>query len=153
MLIRLTVDGAPREADVDPGTSLLVLLRDGLGVTAAKDACEEGECGACSVWLDGEIACACLVPALQADGGFVRTVASLVQNGSLHPVQEAFLSAGAVQCGLCTPGMVVAAVDLLERDPSPDDRSIAEALAGNLCRCTGYRKIGDAIHLAAEARR
>lgn len=153
MLIRLTVDGAPREADVDPGTSLLVLLRDGLGVTAAKDACEEGECGACSVWLDGEIACACLVPALQADGGFVRTVDSLVRNGSLHPVQEAFLAAGAVQCGLCTPGMVVAAVDLLERDPSPDDRSIAEALAGNLCRCTGYRKIGDAIHLAAEARR
>ena len=153
MLIRLTVDGAPREADVDPGTSLLVLLRDGLGVTAAKDACEEGECGACSVWLDGEIACACLVPALQADGGFVRTVDSLVRNGSLHPVQEAFLAAGAVQCGLCTPGMVVAAVDLLERDPSPDDRSIAEALAGNLCRCTGYRKIGDAIHLAVEARR
>jgi aerobic carbon-monoxide dehydrogenase small subunit len=153
VLIRLTVDGVPREADVDPGTSLLVLLRDGLGVTAAKDACEEGECGACSVWLDGEIACACLVPALQADGGFARTVDSLVQNGSLHPVQEAFLSAGAVQCGLCTPGMVVAAVDLLERDPSPDDRSIAEALAGNLCRCTGYQKIGEAIHLAAEARR
>ncbi|HEY1368064.1 MAG TPA: (2Fe-2S)-binding protein [Gaiellaceae bacterium] len=148
MVIRLTVDGVAREADVRPAASLLDLLRHGLGSTAAKDACRQGECGSCSVWLDDVVVCACLVPAFQADGREVRTVAAPA-NGTLHAVQEAFLDAGAVQCGFCTPGMVVAAADLLERDPYPTDAEIREALAGNLCRCTGYQKIVDAVRLAA----
>jgi carbon-monoxide dehydrogenase small subunit len=151
MLIHLTVDGARRTLDTPPSTSLLTVLREGLGLNATKNACEEGECGSCSVWLDGELVCACLVPALQADGRDVRTVASLAANGGLHRVQEAFLDAGAVQCGFCTPGLVVAAADLLERDPHPSDDAIREALAGNLCRCTGYTKIVAAVRAAAEA--
>lgn len=152
MVIRTTVDGVRQEAEARPAASLLGLLRDGLGLTAPKNACEEGECGACSVWLDGELVCSCLVPAFQADGADVRTVASLAQDGELHPVQDAFLAAGAVQCGFCTPGMVAAAVDLLEREPRPSDEQIARALEGNLCRCTGYAKIAAAVRLAAEAR-
>ena len=148
MLIRATVNGELRELDVRPDASLLHVLRDELGLCGAKDACEQGECGACSVWLDGEVVCSCLVPALQADESDVRTVESLA-NGALHPVQEAFLDAGAVQCGYCTPGMVVAVADLLDRDPDPSDEQIREALAGNLCRCTGYAKIVDAVRLAA----
>lgn len=148
MTIRLTVDGALHEAAPLPEESLLSLLRDRLGLAGAKDACLEGECGSCAVWLDGEVVCACLVPAAQADGRVVRTVASLA-DGELHPVQEAFLDAGAVQCGFCTPGMLVSAVDLLERDPHPSDEAIREALAGNLCRCTGYRKIVDAVRAAS----
>jgi aerobic carbon-monoxide dehydrogenase small subunit len=148
MLIRLTVDGVEREIDARPETSLLRVLRDGLGLTAVKDACEQGECGSCSVWLDGEVVCSCLVPALQADGREVRTVHSLA-TGALHPLQEAFLAAGAVQCGYCTPGMLVAAADLLERDPHPSEAAVREALAGNLCRCTGYRKIVEAVLFAA----
>ena len=149
MLIRPTVNGVEHELDVRPEASLLHVLRDELGLTGAKDACEQGECGGCSVWLDGEVVCSCLVPAVQADGRHVRTVESLA-NGRLHPVQDAFLAAGAVQCGYCTPGMVVAVVDLLERDPDADDDAIREALAGNLCRCTGYRKVLDAVRLAKE---
>ena len=149
MLIRTTVNGRDCEADVWPGASLLALLRDELGLTGSKNACEQGECGSCSAWLDGELVCACLVPAVQADGAAVRTVESLSDGERLHAVQDAFLAAGAVQCGFCTPGMVVAAVDLLERDPQPSDETIREALAGNLCRCTGYQKILDAVHLAA----
>jgi len=151
MVISTTVNGAERVLEVDPVVSLLTVLRDQLGLTGAKGACEEGECGACSVWLDGELVCACLVPAVQADGRIVRTVESLAGNGALHPVQRAFVEAGAVQCGFCTPGMVVAAVDLLERDLDSDDAAIAEALAGNLCRCTGYAKILEAVRLAREA--
>ncbi len=147
MLIRATVNGIERAVDVAPETSLLTLLRDELGLMGAKNACEEGECGSCSVWLDGELCCACLVPAVQVDGRDVRTVESLAQDGRLHPVQDAFLAAGAVQCGLCTPGLLVAAADLLERNPDPDDDEIREALAGNFCRCTGYRKIVDAVRL------
>jgi len=150
MLIAMTVNGTLHEVDASPSESLLELLRDRLGLTGTKNACEQGECGACSVWLDGTLVCACLVPALQADGRAVRTVESLAAAGTLDPVQEAFVEAGAVQCGFCTPGMIVAAVDLLERNPAPDDASIAEALAGNLCRCTGYRKIVEAVKLAAE---
>ncbi len=153
MLIRMIVDGAPREADARPQASLLEVLRDELGVVAPKSACDEGECGACSVWLDGEVVCACLIPAFQAQGATVRTVRSLSPNGQLHPVQDAFLAAGAVQCGFCTPGMIVAAVDLLERDPDPSDEAIRTALEGNLCRCTGYAKIVDAVQHAAEALR
>jgi carbon-monoxide dehydrogenase small subunit len=149
VLIRPTVDGVAREVDARPDASLLHVLREGLGITSVKDACEQGECGSCSVWLDGEVVCSCLVPAVQADAREVRTVASL-GNGTLHPVQEAFLAAGAVQCGYCIPGMLVAAADLLERDPHPTEAAVREALAGNLCRCTGYRKIVDAVLLAAK---
>ncbi|MDQ7819237.1 MAG: (2Fe-2S)-binding protein [Armatimonadota bacterium] len=150
MRVRLNVNGAWRQADVWPGASLLALLRDSLGLVGSKNACEQGECGSCSVWLDGELVCACLVLAAQADGCTVHTVESLAQGGRLHPVQEAFLDAGAVQCGFCTPGLVVAVVDLLRRDPSPSEETVREALAGNLCRCTGYQKILDAVRLAAE---
>jgi len=149
MIVSLTVDGVRREAEVAAATSLLRVLREDLGVTSVKDACEQGECGSCTVWLDGALVNACLVPALQADGADVRTAASLA-NGSLHVVQEAFLDAGAVQCGYCTPGFLVAAADLLERVPHPTDEEVREALAGNLCRCTGYRKILDAVRLAEE---
>jgi aerobic carbon-monoxide dehydrogenase small subunit len=151
MRIAITVNGERRELDVSPAASLLTLLRDELGLTGSKNACEQGECGSCSVWLEDEVVCACLVPAVQADGRSVRTVESLAAGGELHPVQEAFVEAGAVQCGFCTPGMLVSAVDLLERDADPDDEAIAEALAGNLCRCTGYQKIREAVHLAARA--
>jgi len=151
MLIRTTVNGVARAADVPPAMSLLTLLRDELELTGSKNACEQGECGSCTVWLDGDLVCSCLVPAVQADGCQVRTVEALSENGDLHPVQDAFLAAGAVQCGFCTPGLVVAAADLLARDPHPSDDAIREALAGNLCRCTGYQKIIDAVHLAAEA--
>ena len=137
------------QVDVPPGASLLTLLRDELELSGSKNACEQGECGSCSAWVDGELVCACLVPAVQADGALVRTVEALGDGERLHAVQEAFLEAGAVQCGFCTPGLVVAAVDLLERDPAPSDETIREALAGNLCRCTGYQKILDAVHLAA----
>ncbi len=149
MLIELTVDGEWRVADVDPDDSLLTVLRDRLGLTATKDACAQGECGACSAWLDGELVCSCLVPAVQLDRREVRTVESLA-NGALHPLQEAFLDAGAVQCGFCTPGMLVAAADLLEHEPHPSELAIREALGGNLCRCTGYQKIVDAVRLAAK---
>jgi carbon-monoxide dehydrogenase small subunit len=151
VLIRTTVNGVERAVDVPPATSLLTLLRDELGLTGSKNACEQGECGSCSVWLDGELVCSCLVPAVQADSADVRTVEALAENGGLHPVQEAFLAAGAVQCGFCTPGLVVAVADLLARDPHPNDETIREALAGNLCRCTGYEKILDAVKLAEEA--
>jgi len=151
VLIRVTVNGLPRAADVSPAMSLLTLLRDELELTGSKNACEQGECGSCTVWLDGELVCACLVPAVQADGGEVRTVEALSHGDDLHPVQDAFLEAGAVQCGFCTPGLVVATADLLARDPHPTDDAIREALAGNLCRCTGYQKIIEAVHLAEEA--
>ena len=149
MLIHPTVDGVERTAEVDPHTSLLTVLRDDLGLTGTKNACEEGECGSCSVWLDGELVCSCLVPAVQADGLDVRTVEALAPDGLLDPLQEAFLAAGAVQCGFCTPGMLVAASDLLARNPHPDDDEIREALAGTFCRCTGYAKVLDAVRLAA----
>jgi len=151
MLIRATVNGVERAVDVPPATSLLTLLREELELTGSKNACEQGECGSCSVWLDGEVVCSCLVPAVQADGADVRTVEALAENGDLHPVQDAFLAAGAVQCGFCTPGLVVAVADLLAREPHPSEETIREALAGNLCRCTGYQKIIDAVRLAEGA--
>jgi carbon-monoxide dehydrogenase small subunit len=151
VLIRTTVNGEERAVDVPPATSLLTLLRDELGLTGSKNACEQGECGSCSVWLEGELVCSCLVPAVQAEGADVRTVEALADDGGLHPVQEAFLDAGAVQCGFCTPGLVVAVADLLAREPHPSEDTIREALAGNLCRCTGYQKIVDAVRLAEEA--
>lgn len=152
MRVRLTVNGEPRQADVWEGTSLLGMLRDGLHLFGTKNACEQGECGSCSVWLDGQVVCSCLVLAAQAEGRDVRTVEGLSENGEMSNVQRAFLEAGAVQCGFCTPGLVVAVTDLLERDPHPADEVIREELSGNLCRCTGYQKILDAVRLAAARR-
>jgi aerobic carbon-monoxide dehydrogenase small subunit len=149
MRVELTVNGEPREAEVWAGESLLMTLRDRLELPGSKNACEQGECGSCSVLLDGELVCSCLVLAAQADGHDVVTVEGLGGDEALHPVQEAFADAGAVQCGFCTPGFVVAAADLLRRVPDPSDDEIREALSGNLCRCTGYQKILDAVHAAA----
>ena len=146
--IELTVNGARRECDVWPGESLLYALRERLGLPGSKNACEQGECGSCSVLLDGTLVCACLVLAAQADGHELVTVEGLAQAGGPHRVQQAFVTAGAVQCGFCTPGLVVATVDLLARSPSPTDDEIREALSGNLCRCTGYQKILDAVRAA-----
>ena len=149
MLVRTNVNGEWREAEVWPGSNLLYLLREHLGLPGSKNACEQGECGSCSVLLDGTLVCACLVLAVQADGHEIVTVEGLGSDGSLHPVQEAFATTGAVQCGFCTPGLIVATVDLLARVPEPTDDEIREALSGNLCRCTGYAKIFDAVRLAA----
>ncbi len=150
MLVRSVVNGEPREAEVWGGTSLLTFLRDDLHLFGTKNACEQGECGSCSVWLDGHVVCACLVLAAQVDGRQVRTVEGMAEGTSMHPVQQAFVDAGAVQCGFCTPGLVVAVADLLEQQPHPSDELIREQLSGNICRCTGYQKIIDAVHLAAE---
>jgi len=149
MKISVRVNGEEREADVWEGESLLFALRERLGLPGSKNACEQGECGSCSVLLDGELICSCLVLAAQAEGHDVVTVEGLAQNGELHPVQEAFAETGAVQCGFCTPGLVVATVDLLARSSEPSDDEIREALSGNLCRCTGYAKIFDAVRQAA----
>jgi aerobic carbon-monoxide dehydrogenase small subunit len=150
MRIAFTVNGEPREADVWEGESLLYALRERLELPGSKNACEQGECGSCSVLLDGVLVCSCLVLAAQADGHEVVTVEGLAEDERLHPVQEAFAATGAVQCGFCTPGFVMAAADLLERNPDPSDDEIREALSGNLCRCTGYAKIFEAVRLAAE---
>ena len=153
MLIRTKINGEWRTADVWLGASLLYMLREHLGLPGSKNACEQGECGSCSVWLDGELVCSCLVLAAQAHEREVRTVESLSSDEHLHPVQDAFLEAGAVQCGFCTPGLIVAVADLLARDPTPTEATVREALSGNLCRCTGYVKILDAVSLAAERMR
>ena len=149
MRIKVHVNGEWKTADVWPGASLLVVLREHFGLAGAKNACEQGECGSCSVWLDGTLVCACLVLAAQAHEREVRTVESLASEDRLHPVQEAFLASGAVQCGFCTPGLIVAVADLLAHHPSPDEAEVREALSGNLCRCTGYAKILDAVRLAS----
>jgi carbon-monoxide dehydrogenase small subunit len=149
MKIGLRVNGASHEVEVWEGESLLYVLRERLGYPGSKNACEQGECGSCSVLLDGKLVCACLVLAAQADGHDVVTVEGLAENGRLHRVQDAFVATGAVQCGFCTPGLVVAAADLLEHTPDPTDDQIREALSGNLCRCTGYAKIFDAVRMAA----
>jgi carbon-monoxide dehydrogenase small subunit len=147
--VELTVNGEHKETEVWEGESLLFALRERLGLPGSKNACEQGECGSCSVMLDGTMVCACLVLAAQADGHAVVTVEGLAQDGQLHRVQEAFAETGAVQCGFCTPGLIVATADLLERRPDPSEDEIREALSGNLCRCTGYAKIFDAVRLAA----
>jgi carbon-monoxide dehydrogenase small subunit len=148
--IAVTINGDLEEADVWPGESLLYALRERFGLSGSKNACEQGECGSCSVMLDGTLVCACLVLAAQADGREVLTVEGLAANGQPHPVQEAFAESGAVQCGFCTPGLIVATVDLLAQNPDPSDDEIREALSGNLCRCTGYQKIFDAVRMAAQ---
>ncbi len=152
MRISVRVNGEQREADIWEGESLLYALRERLGLPGSKNACEQGECGSCSVLLDGELVCACLVLAAQADGHEIVTVEGLARGDELHPVQEAFVATGGVQCGFCTPGLVVATAALLEENPHPSDDEIREALAGNLCRCTGYAKIFDAVRLAAADR-
>lgn len=175
MRVNLTVNGRPQQADdVWEGESLLYVLRERLGLPGSKNACEQGECGSCTVRLDGVPVCSCLVAAGQAEGREVVTVEGLADlarrragargappdgardrppyGAGLSPVQQAFLDAGAVQCGFCTPGLLVAADELLERDPSPTDEDVREALCGNLCRCTGYEKILDAVRLAAARR-
>jgi aerobic carbon-monoxide dehydrogenase small subunit len=152
MRVNVTVNGELRTADdVWPGESLLFMLRERLALPGSKNACEQGECGSCTVLMNGLPVCSCLVAAPQAEGATVVTVEGLAPaDGELHPVQEAFVAAGAVQCGFCTPGLVVAVHDLLRRQGQPDDADIREALAGNLCRCTGYEKILDAVRLAAQ---
>ncbi|MEU0672775.1 (2Fe-2S)-binding protein [Streptomyces sp. NPDC006172] len=170
MRVHFTVNGRPQEADdVWEGESLLYVLRERLGLPGSKNACEQGECGSCTVRLDGVPVCACLVAAGQAEGRDVVTVEGLARHArrrahgedagrtaahpgdetELSPVQQAFIDAGAVQCGFCTPGLLIAADEMLERDPDPSDADIREALSGNLCRCTGYEKIMDAVRLAA----
>jgi aerobic carbon-monoxide dehydrogenase small subunit len=150
MKISFRVNGEERDADVWAGESLLYALRERLGLPGSKNACEQGECGSCSVLLDGTLVCACLVLAAQAHGHDVVTVEGLAAGEQLHSVQEAFAETGAVQCGFCTPGLIVATADLLARTPRPSDDEIREALSGNLCRCTGYAKIFDAVRLAAQ---
>ena len=153
MRVTCKINGMDRTADdVWEGESLLYLLRERLGLPGSKNACEQGECGSCTVYLDGAPVCACLVAAGQAHGREVVTVEGLASGEDLDPVQEAFLKAGAVQCGFCTPGLIVTVHDLLAREPAPSDPQIREALAGNLCRCTGYEKIMDAVRLAAALR-
>jgi carbon-monoxide dehydrogenase small subunit len=150
--LKLTVNGEVRTGEVGGTTTLLEFLRDGLGLTGTKDGCSEGDCGACSVILNGQAVKSCLVLAAQADGGTVLTVEGLsLPGGRLHPIQEAFVAAGAVQCGYCTPGMLMAATALLDSNPSPDRAQIRVALSGNLCRCTGYVKIVQAVEQAAAA--
>jgi carbon-monoxide dehydrogenase small subunit len=145
VIIELTVNGEPVTARVTHPGSLLDLLRDDLALPGSKNACEQGECGSCSVMLDGELVCSCLVLAADAHGSAVVTVEGISTDGSLHPVQEAMHRAGAVQCGFCTPGIVVAAADLFDRNPHPSETEIKEALAGNICRCTGYGAIVRAL--------
>jgi carbon-monoxide dehydrogenase small subunit len=151
MRLELTVNGERREAeDVWEGESLLYVLRERLGLPGTKNACEQGECGSCSVYMDGTLVCSCLVLAGQAEEREIVTVEGLAGEDGLHPVQQAFVEAGGVQCGFCTPGFIVATHDLLQRNPQPSDAEVREALAGNLCRCTGYEKILDAVRLAAQ---
>jgi carbon-monoxide dehydrogenase small subunit len=146
---RAVVNGRPVELTVAPNRRLLDVLRDDLGLTGTKEGCGEGECGACTVLLDGRPVNSCLVLAPEASGKKIVTIEGLSQNGRLHPIQQAFLEAGAVQCGFCTPGMILAAAALLEESPRPDERAIKTAISGNLCRCTGYVKIVEAVRLAA----
>jgi aerobic carbon-monoxide dehydrogenase small subunit len=150
MQLHCTVNGEPREAEgIWPGESLLYVLRERLGLPGSKNACEQGECGSCSVYLDGTLVCACLVAAGQAEGTRIDTVEGLADGDELHPIQAAYVEAGAVQCGFCTPGLILATHDLLRRNSAPSEMAVREALAGNLCRCTGYEKILDAVQLAA----
>jgi aerobic carbon-monoxide dehydrogenase small subunit len=152
MRVTCAVNGRREDVDgVAEFESLLQLLRDHLGLTGTKNACEQGECGSCAVFLDGVLVCSCLVGAGQAEGREITTIEGIADGAQLDAIQTAFIGAGAVQCGFCTPGLVMGTHDLLQRVPDPDDDEIREALAGNLCRCTGYQKIIDAVHAAARA--
>lgn len=149
-LITLTVNGEQHEIAVEPRRSLLQVLREELHLTGTKEGCSEGECGACSVYLDGQLVDSCLIFGLEAHGREVDTIEGLARGDQLHPVQRAFAQYGAVQCGFCTPGMIMAAKALLERHPNPSEVEIRQGIAGNLCRCTGYVKIVEAIQAAAQ---
>jgi carbon-monoxide dehydrogenase small subunit len=148
-VLSVTVNGEPYEVLVDSRTTLLQLLREHLGLTGTKEGCSEGECGACSVLLNGRLVDSCLIFALEANGGQVQSIEGLAAHGELHPVQQAFIECGGVQCGFCTPGMIMSSKVLLDSIPNPNDEQIRHALGGNLCRCTGYAKIIDAVHAAA----
>lgn len=149
--ITCTVNGETRSFKAYPMARLLDVLRQELWLTGTKEGCGEGECGACSVWIDGEIVNSCLVPVLQVAGSNIKTIEGISTGEQLHAVQEAFISCGGAQCGICTPGMVMAAVNLLERTPHPSEAEIRMGLAGNLCRCTGYMKIFEAVVRACQA--
>jgi carbon-monoxide dehydrogenase small subunit len=149
MKVELELNGERRSADVAPHESLLTALRERFGLAGSKNACEQGECGSCSVVMDGELVCSCLVLAAAAEGRAVRTVEGLATDGEMHPVQRAYVQAGAVQCGFCTPGLIVATEALLQANPEPTEAEVREALAGNICRCTGYGRILDAVQRAA----
>ena len=150
MDVRFTVNGKPEIVHVEPHILLLDALRDELGLTGTKEGCGTGDCGACTVLVDGEPVCSCLTLAVEVDGCAITTVEGLAQGEDLHPLQAAFIETGGLQCGFCTPGILVAASALLKRNPAPSDSEIRESLAGNLCRCTGYDKIVMAVKLAAE---
>jgi len=150
MQISLTVNGEKRTLDITPYTRLLDLLREDLGLTGAKEGCGKGECGACTVIMNGELTPSCLVPAPQADGAEIITIEGLKMGDKLHPIQESFIEAGAVQCGFCIPGMVLAGKRLLDKNPNPTEKEVRYGLAGNICRCTGYAKIIEAVMMAAD---
>ena len=149
--IRLAVNGETYTIAVEPRESLLDVLRDKLGLTGTKKGCNRGDCGACTVIMDGKPVNSCLVLAVEADGKELLTIEGLADKGQLHPVQEAFIQYGAIQCGYCTPGMIMSAKALLDENPNPNEEEIRRAIGGNLCRCTGYVKIIDAIKKAAES--
>jgi aerobic carbon-monoxide dehydrogenase small subunit len=151
MHVAITVNGGLREADVEPRTLLVDFLREHLGLTGTKVACDTSQCGSCTVHLDGKAVKSCTVLAVQAEGATITTIEGLAANGALHAVQEAFHEHHALQCGFCTPGMIMTTVDLLGRNPDPSDDEIRHGLEGNLCRCTGYHNIVRAVHEAAEA--
>ena len=151
--IQLTVNGTVHDIEVEPRKTLLAVLRDQLALTGTKEGCSTGDCGACTVLLDGQPVTSCLVLAASADGREITTIEGLAEDGRLHPVQQAFIDVGGLQCGFCTPGMIMSAVALLRDNPSPTDTEIRSALAGNLCRCTGYTKILEAIRKAAKEMR
>lgn len=153
MRIQLTVNGAKRGFDVEPNTLLLNLLRDEMSLTGTKYGCGIGECGACTVLMDGEAVLACMILAVDADGRRVDTIEGLADGGEPHPIQQAYLDEGAVQCGYCTPGFIMATKALLDENPAPTEAEIREYLNGNLCRCTGYVNIVKAVQRAAEAMR
>ncbi|HEY8768488.1 MAG TPA: (2Fe-2S)-binding protein [Dehalococcoidia bacterium] len=149
-IINLRINGQPQEVAVEPSWTLLETVREALGYTGAKEGCGTGDCGACSMLVDGRLITSCLMLAPQADGREIVSIEGLATNGTLHPIQQAFIDTGGVQCGFCTPGMVMAATDLLAHNPKPTFEEIREGLAGNLCRCTGYTKIFQAVELAAQ---
>ena len=151
--LRLAVNGEPRSLEVDPRTLLVHALRDGLELTGTHVGCDTSQCGACTVLLNGRAVKSCSVLALQAEGAEVTTIEGLAADGELHPIQRAFVEHHGLQCGFCTPGMILTAADLLAHDPDPDDEAIRRALRGNLCRCTGYQPIVEAIRVAGEALR
>ena len=148
-LISLTINGSLQELAVEPKTTLADLLRYELGLTGTKKGCEVGECGACTVIMNGQAVSSCLILAVQADGSEITTIEGMEKDGELHPLQESFVQEGAIQCGFCSSGMILSAKALLDKNPHPDEREIRQAISGNLCRCTGYQKIVDAIESVA----